>query len=453
MSKNDTYIGLVLLHIALAFVIFTFNATAKFFFVGLIFYFLIKIVFGPSKDKVINVLLACAYFVGIEVFFRMTKSSLAYESAKYLIILFMIIGMVYKGISGKGYPYFLYLILLVPAILVASVTLSYNANFRTSVAFVLSGPVCLGVAALFCYDRKVSSKDLIRIVKYISLPLISTTTYLFLYNPSIKETLSGTASNAATSGGFGPNQVATVLGMGMFVMVVRFFLKSPSLILKILNVTILAAMTFRAIITFSRGGVVAAIIVILAFLWSLFFKSTLKQKNQIITSFALFVVAVIVTWVISSNLTFGLIDKRYANQDALGREKQDITSGRITLFIEELEGFQDSPFLGVGVNKTKDLRAERDGTGLPSHNEVGRLMSEHGILGILILLILIFTPLAYRGKNRKNLLFYAFLSFWFATINHSGMRIAAPSFMYALALLNITNEKNPIHRKQIKQDQ
>lgn len=450
MSKNDTYIGLVLFHIALAFVIYLFEFTAKFFFVGLISYFLIKIIFSANKDKTLNVLLACAYFVGIEVFFRMTKSSLAYEAAKYLVILFMIIGMFYKGISGKGYPYFLYLILLVPAILVASVTLSYNANFRTSVAFVLSGPVCLGVAALFCYDRKVSNKDLLRIVKYISLPLITTTTYLFLYNPSIKDTLSGTASNAASSGGFGPNQVATVLGMGMFVMIIRFFLKSPSMLLKIINVIILGAMTFRAIVTFSRGGVIAAIIVTLAFLWSLFFRSTRKQKNQIITSFILFVFAIIITWVISSTLTLGLIDKRYANQDALGREKQDITSGRITLFKEELEGFLDSPFLGVGVNRTKDLRTERDGGGLPSHNEVGRLLSEHGILGILILLILIFTPLAYRGKNKKNILFYAFLSFWFATINHSGMRIAAPSFIYALALLNITDEKNPVHRKQIK---
>ena len=52
--------------------------------------------------------------------------------------------------------------------------------------------------------------------------------------------------------------------------------------------------------------------------------------------------------------------------------------------------------------------------------------------------------------NKKNYFFYAFLAFWFATINHSGMRIAAPSFLYALALLNVTYEKNPIHRKQIK---
>ena len=39
------------------------------------------------------------------------------------------------------------------------------------------------------------------------------TTYLFLYTPSIKSVLSGTGSNFATSGGFGPNQVSTILGL------------------------------------------------------------------------------------------------------------------------------------------------------------------------------------------------------------------------------------------------
>ncbi|MFT5848946.1 MAG: hypothetical protein ACI902_003026, partial [Psychroserpens sp.] len=64
-----------------------------------------------------------------------------------------------------------------------------------------------------------------------------------------------------------------------------------------------------------------------------------------------------------------------------------------------------------------------------------------------------FKPLDMRSRNRKNYFFFAFLAFWFATINHSSMRIAAPAFIYALALLNVVNEKNPIHRKQLKKQQ
>ena len=83
-----------------------------------------------NKNKLSFVLNGCAYFVGAEVLFRMTKGGLAYESSKYLVILFVLMGMFFKGISGKGFPYFVYLILLVPSVLVASVDLDVDANFR-----------------------------------------------------------------------------------------------------------------------------------------------------------------------------------------------------------------------------------------------------------------------------------------------------------------------------------
>ena len=125
---------------------------------------------------------ACAYFVGAEVFFRMTKGALAYEGSKYLVIVFVLMGMFFKGIKGQGYPYFLYLILLIPAIFTASLNLRLDANFRTNLAFVLSGPVCLGLASLFFYDRKVKNKEIIEMLNIMSLPIVSMTFYLIFYN-------------------------------------------------------------------------------------------------------------------------------------------------------------------------------------------------------------------------------------------------------------------------------
>ena len=145
-------------------IFFVFKPFAKVFFLIIIGYFLYKIVMSTSKNLTINVLLGCAYFTGIEILFRMTKGGLAYEASKYLVILFVLIGMFYRGVSGKGYAYFIYLILLVPSILVAFTTLSLGANFRTNILFVLSGPVCLGLAALFCYDRKVTYQQLHKII-------------------------------------------------------------------------------------------------------------------------------------------------------------------------------------------------------------------------------------------------------------------------------------------------
>ncbi|WP_431135853.1 O-antigen ligase family protein [Psychroserpens mesophilus] len=451
MKYNLTYIGLVGIHIAIGFLIYLNRDIAKIYFLVAVAVFLFRIINIQKELKTYEVLKACAYFVGAEVLFRMTRGSLSYEAGKYIVIFFSLLGMVYKGISGKGYPYFIYLMLLVPSIFVASTTLSFDANFRTNIAFVLSGPVCLGIAALFCYDKKVTIKQLNNMLLFMVLPIIANTTYVFFYTPSIKETLSNTASNVAASGGFGPNQVSITLGLGMFIMVTLFFNQSNSLKLKIFNLGILALISYRAVLTFSRGGVITAILVILAFLFFYYRHSSIVKKNSIMVQFMVLIVCLMITWTISSNHTDGYIDLRYANKDHLGQSKEDLTTGRGDLFMYELKGFISNPFFGIGSSRAKDQRIELEGQGNISHSEVGRLLGEHGIFGIIILLILIFKPLYFRSNNKKNYYFYAFLGFWFATINHASMRIAAPSFIYALALLNVTHEKRPIHRKQIKE--
>lgn len=407
-----------------------------------------SIIVAPKSKKTTTVMTACAYFVGAEVLFRMTKGSIAYEASKYLVILFVLLGMFFKGISGKGYPYFIYLILLVPSIIIASLDLNADANFRTNLAFVLSGPVCLGLGALFFLDRKVKHKDIIEVLAYMSMPIVSMTFYLFVYNPSIRETLKSTASNYYSSGGFGPNQVSTILGLGVFAFTVRLLMKSPTLVLKFINALFLVIIAYRAIITFSRGGVVAAIITVLAFLVIIYAKALPRLRSKIVSSVFVLITTLIFAWIISSKMTMGLIDKRYTNRDSLGREKEDFTTGRTELLLNELEGFIENPFFGIGASNTKYYR---EGKSVVTHNEISRLLSEHGILGIFILLILIFAPLSYRSTNKKNVFFYAFLAFWFATINHSAMRIAAPAFFYALALLDIEYEKRPIRRKRLIQ--
>ncbi|NRD22815.1 O-antigen ligase family protein [Winogradskyella litoriviva] len=452
MIKDLNYLSLIVLHIVIGILIFYLPIIRQPFYLAVIVYFVAQIIIAKKSKKTLTVLFACSYIVAGESLFRMTGGGLFYEISKYLIILFSILGMFYSGISNRSYPYFFYLIALLPAVVLASINLGYDLIFRSSVAFVLSGPVALGISSLYCYNKRITKSELLDIIKYLSLPVISMTTYLFLYSPSIKETLAGTGSNFGASGGFGPNQVSTILGLGIFALTVRFFLKSPNLLLKIFNGSLIIAITFRALVTFSRGGVFTAILMIGAFLLLLFSNSSFNQKRRIIFAFILFCLFGLVTWVVSKDQTNGLIENRYANQDAVGRNKDDITTGRTDLFLGELEGFINHPYLGVGASGMKQVRLEKEGQIIASHNEISRLLSEHGILGIFIICILLLKPLSIREKSKNNLFFYAFLVFWFATINHSAMRLAAPGFIYALALLNVTNEKKrPIHRKRIIQ--
>lgn len=451
MLKAFNYINLIILHASIGLGVYMFRSLSKFYFVGILLVSLYYIFTAPVKKRDVYVLISCAYVVGSEVFLRMTSGNFLYEASKYLVILFLLIGMIMgKGVSSKSYAYLIYLLILIPGIVFAASTLNYDTNIRKAVAFNLSGPVCLGVAAMYCYGRKIRIKDLQTILLATILPLITTTTYLFLYTPSIKSVLSGTGSNFAASGGYGPNQVATVLGLGAFLLAAKLFLQSKTLFLKILNISLLGLMTYRAIVTFSRGGVFVAVIAILVFVLTFYYKSTSKSKVRILYSSFIFGIGILFVWLASSISTEGLIDKRYNNQDAIGREKADITTGRTDLLANELNEFFENPFLGVGVGKLKELRFEREGIKAASHNEMSRIVGEHGIFGVVAFLILLLAPLFFRYKNRNNIYFYSFYLFWFLTINHSSMRIAAPAFIYGLSLLNIQYGKPTIHRKQIR---
>ena len=82
-----------------------------------------------------------------------------------------------------------------------------------------------------------------------------------------------------------------------------------------------------------------------------------------------------------------------------------------------------------------------------SHNEITRMLAEHGSLGILMLLILFTTPFFLHIDNKEHIYMFCFLIFWLLTINHAAMRTAAPSFVYALSLLKVRfNEEDTVHR-------
>lgn len=446
--KNTSYLSLVVLHAVLGFVIYTLPALS-------LIYGLLTLVFGvfyiiKKQNQNNEALYMAAYIVGLEVFLRMTGGGISYEFGKYAVTLFMIMGVFFSGIKRGSFTYLIYILLLLPAVLVSTETLSYDTNFRKAVVFNLLGPISLGISALYCYQREVTYQQLLNVLTSFGLPIIGMIVYLFLYTPDLQEVITSTGSNFATSGGFGPNQVATILGLGMFVFFAQILLNSPSKIILYTNVIILFICSYRGIITFSRGGIFVGILMIALLCYFLFTKLNLRAKNKMVVLMVGAVVLGFSVWTYSSLQTGGMIDKRYANQDAAGREKEGLLTGRETLMETELQMFLDNPIFGVGVGKNREERMEMTGIEAASHNEVTRLLAEHGMFGIVALLILIFVPLSLYPTNRENIFLLSFFVFWALTINHAAMRLAAPAFVYALSLLKVTfDEKNPaVHREQ-----
>ncbi|SOC78549.1 O-Antigen ligase [Salinimicrobium sediminis] len=433
---NYNYFTLVLLHVALGFVVFLYRPLAALILPVVLVMLILLVINNRNRNN--EALMAAAYMAGGEVFFRMTHATVFWETGKYSVILFLLIGMFYKGASAKTIPYWIYLLLLFPAIFVASQSMdSTLGEFRRSVAFNLSGPVCLGISALYCYYKKISKKEFNLVLLMLVLPLVSNMVYLYFRTPSVGETLMyGTNSNFATSGGYGPNQIATVLGLGAVILFMRLFTIKNKFI-NVVDLILFALMSYRALVTFSRGGVVTAIICIVAFVLLFYYKQNAHERSGILFKLGMLGIAALLVVGYTARETQGLIVNRYTGRDASGELKDDITTGRVELFVTELEGFYNNPFIGIGVDRGKKFR----GWAVASHNELSRLLSEHGMFGIFAILILIFVPLLFWLKFKNNYYFLAFVAFWFLTINHSAMRIALPAFVYGLALLYIVEDK------------
>ena len=437
-SSHRSYLFLLLIHLGIGVGVFAFRPLSKLYFVSILAFGLYRILKSSKDNRVYMVLSSTAYLIGAEVFLRMTGGNIGYESGKYAVMGFMLLGLLLDRQFYKGsLMYLFYLFLLIPGIIVATQTLNFDTVFRKAIAFNLSGPVTIGLVGLFCFNRRLAYKQFLDVLLFIGMPIISMTTYLFLYTPSIKSVLSGTGSNFAASGGFGPNQVATILGLGMFIFVVRFFMTSKNLFLKLINLFLISAIGFRGIVTFSRGGILTGLMMILLFLGIYFLRLKSNLKGRLIAYIGIIALGAIFTWTVSSSSTDGLIDKRYTNQDATGKEKSDVSTGRSSLFLFEFEAFKEHPVFGVGVGKLKELRFEKEGKKAASHNEMSRILGEHGSFGLVAFLILLLTPIVYRLENNQNIFAYSFLVFWLLTINHSAMRIAAPAFLYGFSVLRL----------------
>ena len=357
MEKAEkNYLFLVLLHIFIGIAIYYNHFVSKVYSVLILvlgFYFVIK-----KRNKNNEVLYASAYIVGSEVFLRMTEGNPNYEFAKYGVIIFSLIGIMYSGFSKNVIPYWIYLLLLIPGVIIGAFSLKLQMDVRKTIVFNISGAVCLGIASIYAYNRKITISEINNLLLVMGLPIISCATYIFFFTPKIHDVLTGTQSNGNLSGGFGPNQVSTALGLGMFIFFSKLLFSSKSKFLFLINLLLAAYITYRGMLTFSRGGMITGFSMILVLLLYIYIYSKNSSKIKLNYLFGFLFISMVSVWLFTSYQTNGYIDKRYANKDALGRLKKDRFTGRGEIAEEEINMFLDSPFFGVGVAKgteTTDL--------------------------------------------------------------------------------------------------
>jgi len=430
----------IAIHIVIGFLA-TFSFFPKLFGISVFAIAFLSVIISSNNNE--EALLFAGYITGVEVFLRMVKGTISFEMGKYGVIFLLLIGLFIGPQKQKiSLTFFIYILLLLLGIVFTQVP--EGESLRKAIVFNLSGPMVLGFSALYLYKRPISKSQLLELLFLALLPVFSMVTYMYFRTPDLKEIVFGGGSLGETSGGFGPNQVATILGVGIFILAAFLLLKVKLTGFVILDALFLMYFTYRGLLTFSRGGIVTAAIAFGVF--SVFIM--LYQKGSFTSIFKYILIGgvfISAVWIYTSDVTGGMLNNRYTGRNASGDKKRDATSGRGEIFQMQLESFYEAPLVGIGVGNGKYKRqlSGRKVTAA-SHNEVSRLIEEHGSLGIVMLLMLLFIPLShfFQSTNYQRAFIGAFYLFWFLTINHSAMRIAFPGFIYALSLIQIIDDED-----------
>ncbi len=379
---------------------------------------------GRRLDRAVYV--AC-YMAAAEILWRMTGSGLFWEFGKYSVSLVLLLVLVqlpsFRSTAWSALAYFL---LLLPS---AVLTLQHlgPSLARDALSFNLSGPFSLAVALLLFSSLRSEDLDLKLLVYAMLAPILGVLAICSHSTLTAGQITFYSESNFITSGGFGPNQVSAMLGLGAL-LALLVALQSVRIFERWLFLGLTLVILTQGVLTFSRGGVLNALICT-GFLGV----HMIQQPRLRITFFSLLLaLALVGSTVIFPRLnewTGGALEERYSST----------TGGlRQTIAEEEIHLWRENPVLGVGPGMAKFYRINPMGMEVAAHTEFTRLVAEHGSFGALALLILLWIGArAYlRAPTALEKAWVSALAAWtFAEMGHAAMRIAAISLLFGLAVI------------------
>ena len=291
----------------------------------------------------------------------------------------------------------------------------------------ISGPLALAFSAILFSDINYEL-DLKKCLLAIFCPIIMLSTTLALHLLLNLNQLSFGFSAVAgkiTSGGFGPNQVSAVLGLGMIICTVLFFFQKNKLS-KLIFVSFWVFLTIQTALTFSRGGLYGGLIGTLIILFYNF------DKKVIIS--LIIMIATLFSFFISFISSQSNINKDEGGA-ILSRISRLTTTGRIKIMKEDLIVFKQNPIVGVGIGQSSYYHVKNIyGAIAGSHTFFTRLLAEHGLPGLICLFIMlnsIKNSLFFRGHFFLKSITLSLMFFSLFTMMHNDLRIGITAVMFA----------------------
>lgn len=386
-----------------------------------------------EREKLEKTALAAAYIVGCEVLWRMAEAPIYWESGKYATGAIMIVALVRRKLWKIPIPALLYFMLLLPACL--PTIFENNGEYaRELISFNLSGPFLLAIGCWFFSHLKIEPSQLKKLLQSIVIPLMSVAVTTLFYTVTTKDITFSTNSNFATSGGFGPNQVSAMLGLGAFLCVTCFLLFKNDFTSSICLGALAVLFVAQSMMTFSRGGMYNAVGALTAVV--IFQMRNLRQGvGRLIPILGIALIFVLMIFPYLNDFTEG---------NLLARFELTSTTNRAEIAESDWQTFLENPLLGVGVGQSETYRAKFLAFEAASHTEFARLVSEHGSLGIgalAALFVMALTNLKKRAAGFGKALAGGLIVWSSLFMLNAGMRLAAPAFIWSLSFATTANRR------------
>jgi hypothetical protein len=318
------------------------------------------------------------------------------------------------------------------------------SGMRTFVDIIYNifGPIGLSLGIAAFYQANVTENQFNQILHLIWYTSLAALFFTFIKTPDLNSIDFNLKAEFATTADTSSNQVATILGLGMFLSFYGIINKLKYSGFYFVDIIIMLLFSFQGLLSFSRGGmIIAAIGMAILF----FHKNRDKikvNKTRLLVGGFVAIIGFYTIFQVANNITEGNLLLRYSGETQgtmLGSKEKTadvFVSGRLTIFQEDFKLWLEYPIAGVGAAASRFLR---DRTQFVSpHIEFSRLLAEHGIMGFLhfLLLLLIFWQ-AYRKypKRLNKNLFLALFTIAILTTFHAAMRTYLSPTLFILATL------------------
>ena len=410
---------------------------------------------GNSDERKVNLLYLISYLSSTELISRMGRGyyyKIPWELGKYTMLFGFLFGiLVLQG--RKGIVGFFMLFLLIPSLFFGPL----SSQDTTQIVGNGFGPLALTVGVIFLFDLKIRQEQLVKVLKLVLLPCVSVLAFTLIRNPDFSEYEFSLSANFETSAGFGSNQVSTLLGLGAFITFL-FWINNWELFRnKTMTLVLFMLFTIQGLLTFSRGGMIGALvgIIVVAYIYSRVSQKEIKyyQVKKVGGVVIYSGIALVALFSLANTITGGVLELRYSgetNATLRGTQEKDLnvlTTSRYEIFLSDLEIWQDHFLLGSGVASSKFIRADynQELAGAAAHVELSRLLAEHGLLGLIFFILMLYLGWRVFVKNRGNPKYVATLLALYMialyTTFHAATRTFVTPLLMGISLVKIIDIK------------